>query len=81
MHDVPSIRAKFEVLRPHLDERRRRLWAAAEAMVLGRGGITAVATATGLERKTIRAGIGELEASSLPSACVGCGPWAADASH
>ena len=68
MHDVPSIRAKFEALRPYLDERRRRLWAAAEAMVLGRGGITAVATATGLERKTIRAGIGELEASSLPSA-------------
>src|SRR5919206_2112361 len=61
MHDVPSIQAKFEALRPYLDERRRRLWAAAEAMVLGRGGITAVANATGLERTTIRAGIGELQ--------------------
>src|SRR5918912_4085270 len=67
MHDVPSIRAKFEALRPYLDERRRRLWAAAEAMVLGRGGITAVANATGLERNTIRAGIRELQASSTPT--------------
>src|SRR6266700_3798963 len=62
MHNVPSIRAKFEALGPYLDERRRRLWAAAEAMVLGRGGITAVANATGLERNTIRVGIPELQA-------------------
>ena len=68
MHDVPGIRAKFEALRPYLDERRRRLWAAAEAMVLGRGGITAVANATGLERNTIRAGIRELQASPTASA-------------
>ena len=62
MHNVPSIRAKFETLRPYLDERRRRLWAAAEAMMLGRGGISAVANATGLQRVTIRAGIRELQA-------------------
>jgi len=62
MHNVPSMRAKFEALGPYLDERRRRLWAAAEAMVLGRGGITAVANATGLQRLTIRAGIRELQA-------------------
>src|SRR5437660_8517319 len=62
MHNVPSIRAEFEALGPYLDERRRRLWAAAEAMVLGRGGITAVANATGLQRVTIRAGIRELQA-------------------
>src|SRR2546426_6697760 len=62
MHDVPSMRAKFEALRPYLDERRRRLWAAAEAMVLGRGGITAGAKATRLQRPTICAGIPELRA-------------------
>src|SRR5256885_7619295 len=62
MHNVPSMRAKFEALGPYLDERRRRLWAAAEAMVLGRGGITAVANATRLQRLTIRAGIRELQA-------------------
>src|SRR5256885_996980 len=38
MQDVATIRAKFEAVRPYLDERRRRLWAAAEAMALGHGG-------------------------------------------
>jgi Rhodopirellula transposase DDE domain len=60
MQDVATIRTKFEALRPYLDERRRRLWAAAEAMALGHGGITAVASATGLQRATIRVGVREL---------------------
>ncbi len=66
--DVATIRAKFEGLRPYLDERRRRLWAATEALALGRGGVTVVAAATGLRRNTIRAGLGELRAggSALP---------------
>src|SRR6266851_278895 len=67
MDDVASIRSRFEALRPFLDERRRRLWAAAEALVRGRGGITAVATATGLQRATIRVGMRELQASPVPS--------------
>src|ERR671937_964986 len=67
MHDMPSIRAKFEALRPYLDERRRRLWAATEAMALGRGGMTAVATATGLQRATIRVGVRELQSGPLTS--------------
>jgi transposase len=46
---------------PELDERSRRVWAAAEAMELGWGGTTAVAEATGLSRTTIRAGIAELQ--------------------
>src|SRR3954452_14910061 len=61
MQDVATIRAKFEAVRPYLDERRRRLWAAAEAMALGHGGITAVATATGLQRGTIRVSVSELQ--------------------
>ena len=61
MQDVATIRAKFEALRPYLDERRRRLWAAAEALAVGRGGMTAVATATGLQRATIRVGVRELQ--------------------
>jgi len=60
--DVAAIRARFEALAPFLDERRRRLWAGAEARVLGRGGVTAVATATGMSRVTVRAGVRELEA-------------------
>jgi transposase len=57
MHDVEGIRQKYEALKPFLDERVRRLWAGAEARVLGRGGIAAVAAATGLSRDTIREGM------------------------
>jgi hypothetical protein len=56
-----TIAAKFAALRPFLDERRRRLWAAAEARALGRGGVTTVAAATGLRRNTIRVGMRELQ--------------------
>ena len=44
-----------------LDERGRRAVAAAEALALGWGGITAVSHATGLSRKTIARGIQELQ--------------------
>jgi transposase len=55
-----AITAKFAILSPLLDERARRLWAAAEARALGHGGISQVAEATGLSRATIRAGLQEL---------------------
>jgi len=55
-----AITAKFAILSPLLDERARRLWAAAEARAIGRGGISQVAEATGLSRATIRAGVQEL---------------------
>jgi transposase len=55
-----AITAKFAILSPLLDERARRLWAAAEARAIGRGGISQVAEATGLSRATIRAGLQEL---------------------
>jgi Rhodopirellula transposase DDE domain len=51
---------KYERLQPLLNERQRRVWAATEALALGRGGITRVADATGLSRMTVRAGIREL---------------------
>ena len=55
-----AIAAKFALLRPLLDERARRLWAAVEARAIGRGGISQVAEATKLSRATIRAGLQEL---------------------
>jgi transposase len=55
-----SLAEKFEALRPVLNELARRRWAATEALALGRGGISAVARATGLSRTTIRAGIREM---------------------
>ena len=60
MEVVATIRGKFAVLGPVMDERVRRQWAAAEAMSLGRGGIAAVAAATGMSRTTVGVGIGEL---------------------
>ena len=52
-----DLQQKFETLAPFLDERQQRLWAAAEAQALGRGGITRVAQATGLSRPTVHAGL------------------------
>ena len=43
-----------------LNERTRRLWAAAEAVAIGHGGITRVARATGMSRARIARGIHEL---------------------
>ena len=57
------IREKYERMAPAMNERARRWWAATEAMSLGWGGVTAVAKATGLTRKTIHKGITELEAA------------------
>jgi len=57
---IEGIRERFEAMKPVLDERRLRLWAAAEAMSLGRGGIAAVTEATGIRGKRISSGIKEL---------------------
>lgn len=62
---VKWIRDKYTAIVGDLDERARRRWAAAEARSLGRGGIAAVAQATGLSDRTIRTGIAELESSKV----------------
>lgn len=61
---IATLRDKYETLRPVMDERVRRYWAACEARALGWGGVLAVAQATGLSRTTIQAGLSELEAQS-----------------
>ena len=43
----------FEVVLPHMNERQRRVVAGAAAEMLGRGGKTAVATASGMSRNTV----------------------------
>ena len=40
MIDETAIRSRFEAMRPSLDERGRRLFAAAEARSVGYGGMT-----------------------------------------
>jgi Rhodopirellula transposase DDE domain len=56
-----SIGQRWQVMQPALNERQRRLLVAAEAKVLGRGGVSAVSLATGVSRGTIKAGLDELE--------------------
>ena len=56
---------RWNVMRDALDERQRRLLVGVEAKVLGRGGVSAVAVATGVSRTTIAAGIQEIEALML----------------
>ena len=55
-----GIRQRFQLLEKHLDERARRLLAAAEAEAFGRGGVSAAARATGLSRTTITQGVRDL---------------------
>jgi len=59
--DEEAIGERYRALAGEFDERRRRLWAAAEARSHGRGGVTAVARATGMSPTTIYKGLREIE--------------------
>ena len=61
---VEVLRQKYAMLKPELDERGRRVWAASESLVLGHGGLKAVVQATGLGENTVRRGRWELQAST-----------------
>jgi transposase len=57
-HDLQQ---KYEAIFPLLNERQRRVIAAADALFLGRGGVSQVARASGLSRTTIHRGLAELD--------------------
>jgi len=84
MVDDRAIARRFKLIEGHLDERQRRLVAAAEAQAVGVGGISMVARATGVSRRAIRAGLKELTArpasaggrlGSAGLAAAGSEPW------
>ncbi|HEX5922412.1 MAG TPA: ISAzo13 family transposase, partial [Baekduia sp.] len=56
-----KVAARWRLFEPECDERRRRLWAAAEARTHGSGGVALVARATGISQETIRRGLAELD--------------------
>jgi len=60
MGDLTDVRDRFRLLEVVLDERSRRLLAAAESKAWGLGGISAVSRATGMSRQVIRQGLKEL---------------------
>lgn len=72
MQDTTQLERRFAQLAPHLDERLRRLWAAAEASALGFGGAVAVERCTGVSRRAIRVGSREL-AAPKPDASMAVG--------
>jgi hypothetical protein len=61
------MRVKLQNLWPHLNERSRRMLAAAEAEQIGYGGVSLVSRACGLSRVTIIKGMQELSAPALPA--------------
>ena len=65
MVSVREMRQKLQNLWPHLNERSRRMFAAAEARQLGYGGVSLISRACGLSRVTILKGIRELGAPAL----------------
>ena len=68
MQSASLIRRKFKALAPVLDERTRRLFAAAEAQALGYGGVSCVAQVTGVSRRAIHAGLREIaRGTGLPA--------------
>ncbi|HEX2715836.1 MAG TPA: ISAzo13 family transposase [Candidatus Acidoferrales bacterium] len=62
-----SVRKRYELLQPHLEERGRRLWAATEALAFGVGGVRAVAEALQMSTNTILQGKRELQAEPIHS--------------
>src|SRR6266536_5597857 len=60
MIDENPIRERFAAVAPHLDERGRRVFAAAEAKAAGYGGIAAVWRATGIAPSDLNRGLKEL---------------------
>jgi hypothetical protein len=61
-----AMKKTYVLLSPHLDERMRRLWCAAQAQTIGHGGITRVQEATGVSRPCITRGLQDLAAAPLP---------------
>jgi hypothetical protein len=65
MTDLSGIARRFKAVGGILDERSRRLVAAAESAALGRGGVSAVSRATGISRQVIRQGMAELSEAAV----------------
>jgi transposase len=60
--DERAIGDRYRALVGEFDERRRRLWAGAEALSHGRGGQAAVVRATGMSATTVARGMREIRA-------------------
>ena len=59
---IATVQGKYATLSRLMNERLKRRWAGCEALASGRGGISAVARATGMSPNTIKRGMREVEA-------------------
>lgn len=59
---IREIKERFQQSEQSLNEVQRRLWAAAEALKLGRGGIAVVSQALRISPNTIKKGMREIAA-------------------
>ena len=66
MIDAEAIRLRWDAVGSTLDERGRRLFAAAEVRTAGWGGLAVVSKITGLARSTINRGEDDLDTELLP---------------
>ena len=69
MVDERAIAERYRLLNAQgvLDERTRRLWAAAEARSAGYGGVSAVVRATGISESTVLRGLADLDSEQRPA--------------
>ena len=69
MVDERAIGERYRLLNAQgvLDERTRRLWAAAEARAAGYGGLSAVVRATGISESTVLRGLADLDSEERPA--------------
>jgi len=67
--DERAIGERYRLLNAQgaLDERTRRLWAAAEARSAGWGGLAAVVRATGISESTVLRGLADLDSEKRPA--------------
>jgi hypothetical protein len=67
--DERAIGERYRLLKAQgvLDERTRRLWAAAEARAAGYGGLSAVVRATGIAESTVLRGLVDLDSEARPA--------------
>lgn len=62
-----GLKALFSFMSAQLDERQRRLLAGSVAKLLGRGGPTVVAKASGMSRNTVMDGVKDVDRGEVPS--------------
>lgn len=62
-----QVKQRHQVMCAHLSEREKRIWAASEAITIGRGGDTIVSEATGISRVTISRGKTEVKGEFVVS--------------